>query len=248
MSFPKLSWAVLLVVWTACTSADFTVYKAYNADALVAGLALGETCLQALLDAYGRYATLLSYLHRVSRAWERGANKGLPLTFAYNAGLVCTRDQAASRWCFLDSQTWQGSDYIRWDPDMCFSNGDDNSTVAPECADPGFDVDEVDDDMSAIRNLYEKDLIYRKRLLNPWLPNANFTDYLIDRFDGIQRVCSTSLPYTTSASTLYAVEATSTTTTGATPTSQSMTATPTCQGQTIQPLENWLTCNDLSDT
>ena len=44
----KLSWAVLLVAWIAWTSADFTLYKVYNAEALVAGLALSETCLQAL--------------------------------------------------------------------------------------------------------------------------------------------------------------------------------------------------------
>lgn len=48
MHFPKLSWAVLLVAWTAWTSADFTLYKPYNADALIAGLALSETCLEAL--------------------------------------------------------------------------------------------------------------------------------------------------------------------------------------------------------
>ncbi|RYP41199.1 hypothetical protein DL767_001203 [Monosporascus sp. MG133] len=295
MPFPKLSWVVLLVAWTAWTSADFTLYKAYNADALIAGLALSDTCLQALNTTVTCNETLINLAGQGADihywtptdvtqlcsfacteslgAWERTVNtvcaeettiqngvivkaRALPLTFTYNAGLVCTRDQAASRWCFLDSQTWQGSDYIRWDPDMCFSDGDDNSTVAPECADPGFDVDEVDDDMSAIRNLYDRDLycsdcflqIYRKRLLNPWLPNANFTDYLIDQFDDIQRECSTSLPYTTSASTLYVGEATSTTTTGATPTGPSTTATPTCQGQTIQPLANWLTCDDLSDT
>lgn len=71
----------------------------------------------------------------------------------------------------------------------------------------------------------------------------------MEQFDDIQRECSTSLPYTTSASTLYVGEATLTTTTGATPTDPSTTtATPTCQGQMVQPLANWLTCNDLSDT
>lgn len=89
--------------------------------------------------------------------------RALPLTFTYNAGLVCTRDQVTSNWCFLDSQTWQGSDYIRWDPVMCFSNGDDNSTVAPECEDADFDQDEVDGDMSALKNLYEKDLVRERR-------------------------------------------------------------------------------------
>lgn len=84
--------------------------------------------------------------------------RALPLTFTYNADLVCTRDKE-SAWCFVDSQTWQGSDYIRYDPIMCSSNGDDNSTVAPQCEDPDFDMDEIDSDMAAIRNLYGKDLV-----------------------------------------------------------------------------------------
>lgn len=59
----------------------------------------------------------------------------------------------------MESQTWQGSDYIRYEPTMCFSDGDDNSTVAPQCSDPDFDLDEIDSDMAAIRNLYGKDLV-----------------------------------------------------------------------------------------
>ncbi|KAK8102996.1 hypothetical protein PG984_016142 [Apiospora sp. TS-2023a] len=272
MPFFKPSWAVLLVFWTAWTLGDFSLYKAYNADALWYELSrkesdwtppdLTQLCSSACSDSLGAWESRVNSVCADETTIQSGVvvkARALPLTFTYNAGLVCTQDQAASTWCFLDSQTWQGSDYVRWDPDMCFSNGDDNSTVAPECADPGFDVGAVDDDMSAIKNLYSKDLycsdcflqIYRKRLLNPWLPKANFTDYLIEQFDDIQRDCSTSLPYTTSASTLYVGEATPTTTTGATPTggpSTTATATATCQGQTIQPLANWLTCNDLSDT
>jgi hypothetical protein len=56
--------------------------------------------------------------------------RALPLIFTYHSDLVCMKD-SPSNWCFLDSQTWQGSDYIRWDPTMCFTDGDDNSTVAP---------------------------------------------------------------------------------------------------------------------
>ena len=82
----------------------------------------------------------------------------LPLSFTYNAGLVCLQD-SASNWCFLDSQTWQGSDYIRYDPTMCFSNGDDNSTVAPQCADPDFDVNDITSDMAAMTNIYDPELV-----------------------------------------------------------------------------------------
>lgn len=71
---------------------------------------------------------------------------------------------------------------------------------------------------------------------------------MIGQFDDMQSECSTSLPHTTSASTLYVEEATSTTTTGETSLGPSTTPTFQCQGQTIQPLANWLTCNGLSDT
>ncbi|KGO42419.1 hypothetical protein PEX1_056720 [Penicillium expansum] len=180
--------------------------------------------------------------------------RALPLTFTYNSDLVCMQD-SSSNWCFLDSQTWQGSDYIRWDPTMCFTNGDDNSTVALQCADPDFDIGDISDDMAALTNLYDKELfcnecflnLYRQRLLDPWLPVTNFTDYLIDQFDLVQANCSTTLPYSTSASTLYVGTATATTTTSATTTTDS-TTTATCLGQMVQPLQNWLTCNDLCDT
>ncbi|KAF9250461.1 hypothetical protein DTO013E5_5510 [Penicillium roqueforti] len=181
--------------------------------------------------------------------------RALPLTFTYNSDLVCMKD-SSSNWCFLVSQTWQGSDYIRWDPTMCFADGDDNSTVAPECADPDFDVGDISDDMSALTNIYEEKLfcnecflnLYRQRLLNPWLPVTNFTDYLVDQFNLVQTNCSTTLPYSTSASTLYVGTATATTTTSVTTTGSSATTTPTCLGQMVQPLQNWLTCNDLCDT
>lgn len=84
--------------------------------------------------------------------------RALPLSFTYNADLVCMKD-SASNWCFPDSQTWQGSDYIRWDPAMCYSDGDDDSVVAPECADPDFDVDAISDDMSALTNIYDRELV-----------------------------------------------------------------------------------------
>lgn len=84
--------------------------------------------------------------------------KALALTFTYNTGLVCQKD-SASRWCFLESQKWQGSDYIRYDPVMCFGDGDDNRTVAPQCADPEFDMDIITNDMMAMTNMYDRNLV-----------------------------------------------------------------------------------------
>lgn len=42
---------------------------------------------------------------------------------------------------------------------MCFTNGDDNSTVALQCADPDFDIGDISDDMAALTNLYDKELV-----------------------------------------------------------------------------------------
>ncbi|AEO61192.1 hypothetical protein MYCTH_2135780 [Thermothelomyces thermophilus ATCC 42464] len=66
--------------------------------------------------------------------------------------------------------------------------------------------------------------LYRQRLLDPWLPN-----------------CSTTLPYTTSASALFigAAEPTATTISGGvTATTDGPTTTPTCDGQVVEPIEN----------
>lgn len=84
--------------------------------------------------------------------------RALPLPFTYNSDLVCMKD-SSSNWCFVESQTWQGSDYIRWDPTMCFPDGDDNSTVASQCNDPDFDVDNISDEMSALTNIYSEKLV-----------------------------------------------------------------------------------------
>ncbi|TEY84112.1 hypothetical protein BOTCAL_0021g00350 [Botryotinia calthae] len=272
--------AILLVAWATWVAADFELYKFYNEEALIAGLALSSTCLAALnatvhcnettvnllgggadihywtttdvtnlctpdcvssLSSWGSNVDLVCADETTVQAGVIVKARALPLTFTYNAGL-----------------TWQGSDYIRYDPIMCFSDGDDNSTVAPQCADLDFDLDVITDEMAALTNIYNKELfcnecfleLYRQRLLDPWLPISNFTDYLIKEFDSIQMNCSTTLSYSTSASTLYVGTATATTTSGGvtTTTDASSTATATCLGQVIQPLANWLTCNDLCDT
>lgn len=95
--------------------------------------------------------------------------------------------------------------------------------------------------------------------MNPWLADGTFTEYMIDEFDSLQANCSTTLPYTTYTSTLFVdlVTEMSTATPTPTPTSSESgasstsvppTVTPTCIGQIVEPVENWLTCNDLSDT
>jgi hypothetical protein len=42
---------------------------------------------------------------------------------------------------------------------MCFPDGDDNSTVASQCDDPDFDVGDISDEMSALTNIYDEELV-----------------------------------------------------------------------------------------
>lgn len=168
--------------------------------------------------------------------------KAMALQFTHNHDIACMQD-SSSNWCFYESQDWQGSDYIRWDPGYCLQDPEPE-----ECNSGNFSVTDISPEMSAMKNLYDESLLcnecflelYRQRLLDPWLVQGNFTDYLVDQFDDIQTNCSTTLPYTTSASTLYLGTVTVTTTTAAVAT--------TCTGQSVDPLATPMICNDLSDT
>lgn len=85
--------------------------------------------------------------------------KALPLSFTYPTELVCMQD-SEDNWCFLESQEWTGSDYIRWEPTMCDPNNEDEEDwVAPECLDPDFDLDSLDSDMTSLNNLYDEELV-----------------------------------------------------------------------------------------
>ncbi|KAH8665152.1 hypothetical protein BGZ60DRAFT_470790 [Tricladium varicosporioides] len=161
--------------------------------------------------------------------------KAMVFQITYNFDLACLQD-SKNKWCFFDSQNWVGSNYIRWEP---------------TCNDPNFDISDISDEMSSLTNLYDKTLycsecylkLLRQRMLDPWLAKSNFTNYLITQFDKLQKNCSTTLPYTTSASTLY-IGTPTVTTLSATTTSVSTT----CTGQIVAPIEDPLICNDFSDT
>lgn len=92
--------------------------------------------------------------------------------------------------------------------------------------------------------------MWRQRLLSPHLIISEHTDYLIDQFDSLQANCSVSMPYTTSAATLYPTQPATTTTATIISTSSTMPgpAATTCAGQIIPvPPPNAAGCNSLSD-
>ncbi|PLB55789.1 hypothetical protein P170DRAFT_347218 [Aspergillus steynii IBT 23096] len=143
--------------------------------------------------------------------------KALSLSLTYNAQIACLQD-SESNWCFFDSQSWDGSDYMRYDSLMCA-----DETDMPEiCNEDNFDIDSITADMKAMTNLY----------------NSSMN-------------CSATLPYTTSSSTLYigapATATATTTTTSAATTTNTTASNAVCLGQIVQPIANWLTCDDLSD-
>lgn len=90
--------------------------------------------------------------------------------------------------------------------------------------------------------------MWKQRLLSPHLVVSDFTDYLIEQFEDLQGNCSTTMPYTTSAATLFlTVGATATTSGVAATTSGSIAASTTCSGQVIPVSSPPLGCNSLSD-
>ncbi|KAJ2988999.1 hypothetical protein NUW58_g3691 [Xylaria curta] len=118
--------------------------------------------------------------------------KALSLSFTYNSDVACARD-SDNNWCFMESQEWQGSDYIRWDPGMCFAFDE----IPDRCSDPEFDIDEISGSMASLTNVYDSSLycsecflkLFRLRMLDPWLTDSNFTRYLMEEFSEVQRCC-----------------------------------------------------------
>ncbi|KAF3055548.1 hypothetical protein GL218_07223 [Daldinia childiae] len=172
--------------------------------------------------------------------------KTVALQYTYYYSLACLQD-SSGKWCFYESQNWVGSDYIRYDPDMCWQD------PAPElCNDPDFSIDQIDAAMEAVPNLYNKTLycsecfmkLWQQRLISPFLPVSNHTKFLMEQFEYMQGNCSKSMPYSTSPSTLFVSIA-------PTPTevsnSTGSSITPTCTGQLASPEPTPIGCNQLAD-
>ncbi|KAE8373377.1 hypothetical protein BDV26DRAFT_296977 [Aspergillus bertholletiae] len=117
---------------------------------------------------------------------------------------------SSSNWCFVDSQTWKGSDYMRWDPGMCYYAYEGDTPA--ECLDPDFTTTQMTKDMMDVIQLYEKGLLcsecflkmWRQQLMSALLPSGEHTNYLLDQYSRIREYCSTQLPVTTYATTLFA--------------------------------------------
>ncbi|OJD29410.1 chitin-type 1 [Diplodia corticola] len=177
--------------------------------------------------------------------------KYMPLRYIGGYQLACLQD-TAENWCFFESQSWVGSDYIRWDPAACYQ--EDETNIPAECSDPDFSTADMTSDMMAVTNLYDKELycsecfllMWRKRLEDPFLVSSNHTDYLLEQFDLLQTNCSTTMALTTSAPTLVSNTIATASATTTTTTSSTDQANATCTGQLVQPTDPSLPCEILT--
>lgn len=96
---------------------------------------------------------------------------------------------STSDWCMLESLSWVGSDVVR--PDCTVDPSD------PSCTDPT----NVTAENQRIANLYNNTMLcsdcflsmFYQRLSSDYLPDSNYSDYLVSEFQGIQDVCSTTV-------------------------------------------------------
>ncbi|KAF9888496.1 hypothetical protein FE257_008603 [Aspergillus nanangensis] len=171
----------------------------------------------------------------------------VPLTYQEGFNLACLKD--GETWCMLASQDWEGSDIRKYPSDYCASG--DPEFDGPECFEEGFDQYAVDPEDTRMSNLYDQELLcspcfmrmFRQRLLSPFLLRGSFTGYLVDEFEDMQSVCSTSMPYTTSTTSAFVGTLSRT----ATSTISSPSPTPTCTGRTLSGTVPALTCEQLAD-
>ncbi|KAF2850136.1 carbohydrate-binding module family 18 protein [Plenodomus tracheiphilus IPT5] len=118
--------------------------------------------------------------------------KSIALQYTNAFDLACLRS-SASEWCFLESQKWVGSEFVRYDPAMCAVDS------APAiCDDPDFDVDAVDPALQSITGLYSKSMycnecflkVWRQRLLSPFLTSGNWTQLRVDHGPSASVTCT----------------------------------------------------------
>ncbi|RAH80511.1 carbohydrate-binding module family 18 protein [Aspergillus japonicus CBS 114.51] len=167
--------------------------------------------------------------------------------------LVCLQS-SSSDWCYLESQKWQGADYIRYEGNAC-ENADAADNPA-HCLDPTWSTRNFTSEMKMITNMYDQSTVcsecfvkmWRQRLMSPNLPSGEFGQYLLSQYDNIQQNCSVSLPVTTYSTRLLATATKTITGTGVGAAATATAATSSsCLGQLVQPRKLFY-CPDLTDT
>ncbi|KAF6219690.1 hypothetical protein HO133_004159 [Letharia lupina] len=107
-----------------------------------------------------------------------------------NSSSKSNPNSSALSWCLIESQGWVGSDIIR--PD-CSTDPTD-----PSCSDPT----DVAPQNERIANLYGNDMLcsdcflrmFYQRMSSPYLPDSDYSDYLVAQYQDILDVCRISMP------------------------------------------------------
>ncbi|KAL5041073.1 hypothetical protein BDW71DRAFT_201664 [Aspergillus fruticulosus] len=179
--------------------------------------------------------------------------KSIPTEWSQGYDLVCQRD-TSSNWCYLESQEWQGSDYIRYSPAAC--DNEDEDAMPAECNDPGFSTTFITAEMKDVTHIYDKSLLcsecfiqmWRQRLMSSKLPKGEFTEYLLEQYELLTDYCSVTSPVSTYSSTLFTRPTGKASTSTSTSASSTPSATGICHGQLVEPDEvNSLPCLYMSD-
>ncbi|KAF2147915.1 carbohydrate-binding module family 18 protein [Myriangium duriaei CBS 260.36] len=105
---------------------------------------------------------------------------------------VQKRDASSSGFCLIDSYDWVGSDIIR--PDCSIPDAQNVS----QCIDPT----NVTAENQRLSNLYPDDLLcsncfinmFYLRVASPYLPDLDYSDYLVEQYYDIIDVCNKQMP------------------------------------------------------
>nr|POE60982.1 lysm domain-containing protein [Quercus suber] len=111
--------------------------------------------------------------------------------WSWQGSLVSER-QSDPSYCLIESYSWEGSDIIR--PD-CESSDSANET---QCTDPT----DVPPENERIANLYPDALLcsdcflkmFYLRVASPYLPDLDYSDYLVQQYYDIISVCNATMP------------------------------------------------------
>ena len=103
---------------------------------------------------------------------------------------------SGSSFCLIESYSWVGSDIIRPDCTEGTTTTTDNSTS--QCSDPT----DVPPDNERIANLYPNTLLcsdcfiksFYLRVASPYLPDLDYSDYLVSQYFDIIDVCEAEMP------------------------------------------------------
>ncbi|KAK2734307.1 hypothetical protein FQN57_001712 [Myotisia sp. PD_48] len=119
-----------------------------------------------------------------------------PLRYITGYETTCLQDQS-QKWCFFESQSWDKNACTGWNRDLeACSRG-----MSPLRSSKDGSYQPNDDfDMVPVTDIYERDLycsdcfllLWRQRLLSPFLPAGKIRDYLSSQLSNLIQICASA--------------------------------------------------------